>query len=82
MVDPKKIHIRPLEVTTAGGAKTIARLPYTRSGVKWELPPDGAWVPRYGREGGYWRRRMAEGSCEESPAPSAPKKSNHKKGGE
>ena len=79
MADPKKIYIRPLEVTTAGGATMRARLRYSRSGVQWELPEAGAWVPRFGREGSFWRRRMAEGACEKAQPPT---KSKSKKGSE
>lgn len=67
MPNPKKrdtIKIRPREVTLANGTNATARISYKRGDAVWWLPADGARVPVHGREGSFWKRRLAEGAVE------------------
>lgn len=82
MPKPKKrrtIKIRPVEVTLANGAKARASIPYPPRGRTWRLPAEGATVPEHGREGSFWKRRLAEGAVEVVNKPST---ATTKKGGE
>jgi hypothetical protein len=77
---PEMMWIRPALIDMGPGrGKERARIPFQRGGVWRELKAEGELVPVKGREGGGWKRRLAEGGVEKFTPPKAanpkPKKS-------
>jgi len=70
---PQRIFIKP-RMTDVGRGPELSLVPFRRSGVAMVLQAAGEWVQAQGSEGGFWKRRIAEGSVEiaEPPAEPAP----------
>lgn len=68
--------LKPKKIKVPGNDEfVLARCSFPGSGRV--LPPEGDWRPKFGREGGYWRRRINDGSVEVAKPPkkkTAPKK--------
>lgn len=67
---PEMMWIRPALIDVGPGrGKERARIPFVRGGVWRELKAEGELVPAKGREGGAWKRRLAEGGVEKFDGP-------------
>jgi hypothetical protein len=80
MPKPKKrktMRVRPLEVTLPNGKRGLAQVSYPKSQLG-PIPREGRDVSAEGREGGYYKRRIAEGALKIVEA----KPAKTKKGGE